>query len=63
LYELVVEHDFGFEIRLKTGDEPNEVIMEIRKILGNSLKQHDLSMILSEHKFTYFPKCLNDTVK
>ncbi|MBT3720767.1 Lrp/AsnC family transcriptional regulator [archaeon] len=61
IYELIGQHDFGFEIRLKTGDELNEVLMEIRSLLGEDLKQHDLNLILKEYKYTYFPKCLRET--
>ncbi len=61
-YELTGRHDFGFEIRMKTGDELNEVLMEIRKILGENLKRHDLSLVLKEPKYTYFPECLKQNI-
>ncbi len=60
-YEMIGENDFGFEIRLKTGDELNEILMKIRSILGEDLKRHDLSLILKEYKYTYFPECLKNT--
>ncbi|MCM2326234.1 MAG: winged helix-turn-helix transcriptional regulator, partial [Candidatus Woesearchaeota archaeon] len=63
LYELIGQHDFGFEIRLKTGDELNNVLMEIRALLAGDLKRHELSLILKEFKYTYFPECLKDTNK
>ncbi len=57
-YRLVGSHDVQFEIRLKTGDELNRVLMEIRSILKSDLKSHELSIILQEHKYSYFPGCL-----
>ncbi|MFH2021472.1 MAG: Lrp/AsnC family transcriptional regulator [archaeon] len=62
-YELTGEHDFGFEIRIKTGDELNDVMMQIRSILGEDLKSHILNLILKEYKYTYFPDCLKETIK
>ncbi len=58
LYELIGQHDMGFEIRLKTGDELNEVLMKIRSLLAEDLKRHELNLILKEYKYTYFPDCL-----
>ncbi|NOR85918.1 winged helix-turn-helix transcriptional regulator [archaeon] len=57
-YKCVGSHDIMFEIRLKTSDEFNMVIMDIRTILKNDLKSHELTIILKEYKYTYFPDCL-----
>ena len=59
-YKCVGSHDLLFEIRLKTSDEFNRVIMDIRSILKNDLKSHELTIILKEYKYTYFPDCLMD---
>ncbi|MFH0875160.1 MAG: Lrp/AsnC family transcriptional regulator [archaeon] len=58
VYELIGQNDLGFEIRLKTGDELNQILMEIRAILGPDFKSHDLSLILKEYKYTYFTDCM-----
>ena len=57
-YKCIGKHDILFEVRLKTSDELNRVLMEIRSILKDDLKSHDLSIILKEYKYTYFPDCL-----
>ncbi len=57
-YKTMGQNDIQFEIRLKTSDELNKVLMDIRSILGNELKSHELSIILKEHKYGYFPECL-----
>lgn len=57
-YKCIGQHDIQFEIRVKTGDELNQVLMHIRSILKNDLKSHKLSIILKEYKYTYFPDCL-----
>lgn len=57
-YRSIGQHDIQFEIRLKTSDELNQIIMDIRSILKDELKYHELSIILKEHKYTYFPNCL-----
>ena len=59
-YKCIGQHDILFEIRLKTSDELNQVLMDIRSILKNDLKSHELSIILKEYKYTYFPDCLSD---
>ena len=59
-YKCIGQHDILFEIRLKTSDELNQVLMNIRSILKNDLKSHELSIILKEYKYTYFPECLLD---
>lgn len=58
VYELIGENDFAFEIRLKTGDELNSMLMILRSILKDGLKRHELNLILKEYKYTYFPDCL-----
>jgi len=57
-YKSIGQHDIQFEIRLKTSDELNQVLMDIRSILKHELKSHELSIILKEHKYSYFPDCL-----
>lgn len=57
-YKSIGQHDVQFEIRLKTSDELNQVLMNIRKILKHALKSHELSIILKEYKYTYFTDCL-----
>jgi hypothetical protein len=57
-YKSVGQHDVLFEIRLKTSDELNSVLMDIRRMLKTNLKSHELSIILKEFKYTYFPDCL-----
>jgi len=57
-YDSIGQHDVLFEIRLQTSDELNQVLMDIRSILKNELKSHELSIILKEHKYSYFPECL-----
>ncbi len=59
-YKSIGQHDVQFEIRLKTSDELNQILMDIRRILKNELKSHELSIILKEYKYTYFPDCLLD---
>jgi len=60
-YKTIGNSDIQFEIRLKTSDELNEILMEIRNILQDKLRRHEISIILSEHKYTYFPDCLYET--
>lgn len=62
IYELIGQHDLGFEIRLKTGDELNIVLMKIKEILGSDFKSNELSVILKEYKYTYFPNCLKENL-
>ena len=57
-YKSVGKHDIQFEIRLKTSDKLNKILMEIRTILKDELKSYELSIILKEFKYTYFPDCL-----
>jgi len=59
-YGCMGQHDILFEIRLKTSDELNQILMDIRSILKDNLKSHELSIILKEYKYTYFPDCLMD---
>ncbi len=60
-YKCMGRHDIMFEIRLKTSDEFNKVLMEMRGILKNDLKSHELSIILKEYKYTYFLGCLMES--
>ncbi len=57
-YKTIGTSDLQIEIQTKTTLEFNKILMEIRSLLRNVLKGHDLLMILNEQKFTYFPKCL-----
>ncbi|MFH1127221.1 MAG: Lrp/AsnC family transcriptional regulator [archaeon] len=59
-YKCMGPRDIIFEIRLKTSDQLNKVLMDIRSILKNDLKSYELSIILKEYKYTYFPDCLLD---
>ena len=59
-YKCMGSHDILFEIRLKTSDQLNKALMDIRSILKNDLKSYELSIILKEYKYTYFPDCLLD---
>jgi len=58
-YKSVGTHDIQFEIRLKTTDKLNQVLMDIRTILKDALQSHELSIILKEYKYNYFPTCLS----
>jgi DNA-binding Lrp family transcriptional regulator len=62
MYELIGQHDLGIEIRLETGDELNQVLMDLRRLLAQDLKRHELNLILKEYKYTYFPECLKSLV-
>ncbi len=42
--------------------ELNEILMEIRSILGSDFKRNELSLILKEYKYTYFPNCLKENL-
>ncbi|MBI2572247.1 Lrp/AsnC family transcriptional regulator [Candidatus Woesearchaeota archaeon] len=46
------------EVRVKTTIEFNAFLMEIRSILKNVLKRHELLLILDEQKFTCLPACV-----
>ncbi|MCK5233601.1 MAG: Lrp/AsnC family transcriptional regulator [Candidatus Aenigmarchaeota archaeon] len=60
-YKCMGTHDIMFEIRPKTSDELNNVIMKMRSILKTGLKSHKLTIILKEYKYTYFPDCVMNT--
>ena len=58
-YNTIGTYDICFEIRLmQTSSELTNLLREIRNILKNSLKGHELSIILREDKYTYFPDCV-----
>jgi Lrp/AsnC family transcriptional regulator, leucine-responsive regulatory protein len=57
-YRTIGQHDIQFEIRLKTSDELNQVLMGVRSILKAELTSHELSIILKEYKYGYFPDCI-----
>lgn len=58
LYKTIGDSDLQIEIKVKSSDELNETLMRIRSILKNTLKRHELLLILHEYKYTYFPKCM-----
>ncbi len=58
-YKTIGSSDIQVEVRMKTTLELNDTLMKIRGILKDSLKHHDVQIILNEHKYTYFPDCLN----
>ncbi|MBI2133183.1 Lrp/AsnC family transcriptional regulator [Candidatus Woesearchaeota archaeon] len=57
-YRTVGGSDMHVEIRAKTNDKLNEVVLGIRGILKGVLKRSELLIILDEVKYTYFPDCL-----
>ena len=58
-YNTIGTYDICFEIRLmQTSSDLTNLLREIRNILKNSLKGHELSIILREDKYTYFPDCV-----
>jgi len=65
-YKTIGAYDICFEIRLvKSGHALANTLSEIREILGDNLKRHELSIILKEEKYTYFTDCMEskDIVK
>ncbi len=52
--------DMPVEIRVKTTDELHKIIMDIRSILQDELRAHELLIILNEYKYTYFTRCLTE---
>ncbi len=57
-YKTVGSSDIQVEIRAKTNEKLNEIVLSIRGILKGVLKRSELLIILDEHKYTYFPDCL-----
>ncbi|MBI5003388.1 Lrp/AsnC family transcriptional regulator [Candidatus Woesearchaeota archaeon] len=58
LYKTSGSSEMQIEIKIKTTDELNQILMEVRGILKGALKRHELLLILHEYKYTYFPECL-----
>lgn len=58
-YKTIGSSDIQIEVRMKTTLELNNTLMKIRGILKDSLKHHDVQIILQEYKYTYFPDCLS----
>ncbi len=50
--------DVQIELRAKTTEKLNEVLMELRGILKAVLRRVDVLTILHEHKYTYVPECM-----
>jgi len=57
-YRTAGSSDIQVELRTKTNEKLNEILMEIRGILKTVLKRFELLVILDELKYTYFPECL-----
>ncbi len=57
-YKTVGSSDIQVEIRAKTNEKLNEIVLSIRGILKGVLKRSELLIILDEPKYTYFPDCL-----
>jgi len=62
-YKTMGNNDLQIELRLPNTIELNTFLMEIRSILKEVLKQFELLLILEEHKYTYFPECLESNTK
>ncbi len=60
-YQSVGDNDVQIEIRAKTNEKLNIVVMDIRGILKKVLKRSEILIILDEPKYTYFPDCLRET--
>lgn len=57
-YRTVRNSDVQIELRAKTTEQLNDVLMELRGILKAVLRRVDVLTILHEHKYTYVPDCL-----
>ena len=57
-YRTSGSSDLQIEVRMKTSEELNKMLMGLRGILKNSLKRHEILFILQELKYTYFPECI-----
>ncbi len=57
-YRTVRNSDVQIELRAKTTEKLNEMLMELRGILKAVLRRVDVLTILHEHKYTYVPDCL-----
>ena len=57
-YRTIGASDIQVELRVKTTEEVNAILMQVRTILKTVLKRHEMLVILDELKYTYFPDCL-----
>ena len=57
-YRTSGNSDLAIELRARTTEEVGNTLMDLRSILSDSLKRHELLLILLEPKFTYFPECM-----
>ena len=61
-YRTAGTSDMQIEVRVKTSQELNKILMQIRGILKDSLKRHEILVILAESKYTYFPDCMTKSL-
>lgn len=61
-YRTIGNNDIQIEIRAKTTEKLNEIILKIREILGDNLKHYEALMVLKEPKFTYAPECIIERI-
>lgn len=57
-YTTIGTSDIEVELRVKTSKKLSEILLEVRSILKDTLKRHEIQIILQEYKYTYFPQCL-----
>lgn len=56
-------NDYEIMIKTRTTSVLAKFLSELKEVLGKTLKRYEISIILEEHKFTYFPECLADLAK
>ena len=61
-YKTIGSSDYQIELRVKSSVELNKILMELRSLLKRVLKRQELSVILFEYKYTYFPDALLSTI-
>ncbi len=57
-YKTAGSSDVQVELRVKTNEKLNEILMQLRGILRSVLKRSEMLAILDERKYTYFPDCV-----
>ncbi len=57
-YKTAGSSDVQVELRVKTNEKLNEILMQLRGILKSVLKRSELLTILDERKYTYMPECV-----